>query len=89
MHELSVAMSLVDAICEELPQLGEVTVRSVRIRVGALSGVSMEALMFAFDVAVDGTPIAGARLIVEAGSGRELDLTAVEVWDEPAHRGSA
>ena len=44
MHELSVAMSLVDAICEELPQLGEVTVRSVRIRVGALSGVSMEAL---------------------------------------------
>jgi hydrogenase nickel incorporation protein HypA/HybF len=88
MHELSVAMSLVDAICEELPQLGAVTVHSVRIRVGALSGVSMEALMFAFDVAADGTPIAGARLIVEAASGRELDLTAVEVWDEPAHRGS-
>jgi Zn finger protein HypA/HybF involved in hydrogenase expression len=48
-----------------------------------LSGVGMEALMSAFDVAADGTPIAGARIIVEAASGRELDLTAVEVWDEP------
>jgi hydrogenase nickel incorporation protein HypA/HybF len=86
MHELSVAMSLVDTICEELPQLGDVTVRSVRIRVGALSGIGMEALMFAFDLATDGTPIAGARLIIEAADGRELDLTAVEVFDEPANR---
>jgi hypothetical protein len=46
----------------------------------------MEALMFAFDVAADGTPIAGARLIIEATSGRELDLTAVEVLDEPQDR---
>jgi Zn finger protein HypA/HybF involved in hydrogenase expression len=74
MHELSVAMSFVGAICDELPQLGDVSVRSVRIRVGVLS---------AFDVAADGTPIAGARIIVEAASGRELALTAVEVWDEP------
>jgi hydrogenase nickel incorporation protein HypA/HybF len=83
MHELSVAMSFVGAICDELPQLGDVSVRSVRIRVGVLSGVGMEALMSAFDVAADGTPIAGARIIVEAASGRELALTAVEVWDEP------
>jgi len=54
MHELSIAMSLVDAICDELPKLGSVTVRSVRIRVGALSGVVPDALTFAFDVAADG-----------------------------------
>jgi hydrogenase nickel incorporation protein HypA/HybF len=79
MHELSVAMSFVGAICDELPQLGDVSVRSVRIRVGVLSGVGMEALMSAFDVAADGTPIAGARLIVEAAGGRELDVTSVDV----------
>jgi len=50
------------------------------------ASVAMEALMFAFDVAADGTPIAGARLIIEATSGRELDLTAVEVLDEPQDR---
>ena len=49
---------------ERLSTLRDVTVRSVRIRVGAFSDVGMEALMFAFDVAADGTPIAGARLIV-------------------------
>jgi hypothetical protein len=46
----------------------------------------MEALMSAFDVAADGTPVAGARLIVEAAGGRELDLTSVDVWAESANR---
>jgi len=86
MHELSIAMSLVDAICDELPKLGSVTVRSVRIRVGALSGVVPDALTFAFDVAADGSPIAGARLDVEGTAGRELELAALEVVDEPANR---
>jgi hydrogenase nickel incorporation protein HypB len=35
MHELSIALSLIDAVCEELPRLGDhVSVRSVRVRVG-------------------------------------------------------
>jgi hydrogenase nickel incorporation protein HypA/HybF len=86
MHELSVAMSFVGAICDELPRLGDVSVRSVRIRVGVLSGVGMEALMSAFDLAADGTPIAGARLIVEAAGGRELGLTSVDVWAVSSNR---
>lgn len=31
MHELSIALSLVDAIGEELPSLGAVSIRSVRV----------------------------------------------------------
>jgi hydrogenase nickel incorporation protein HypA/HybF len=82
MHELSIAMSLVDAVCEEMPRLGErVTVRSVRIRVGPLSGVVAHALAFAFEVAADESPIAGARLEIEETAGNELELTAVEVVD--------
>jgi hydrogenase nickel incorporation protein HypA/HybF len=84
MHELSIAVSLVDAICEELPKLGDVSIRSVRIRVGALSGVVPDALTFAFDVAADGSRVAGARLDIEATAGRELELTGVEVVDGPA-----
>ena len=85
MHELSIAMSLVDTICEELPKLGAVVVRAVHVRVGALSGVVPDALTFAFDVAADGSPIAGARLDVEGTPGRELELAALEVVDEPAN----
>src|SRR4051794_25002965 len=81
MHELSIAMSLVDAICEELPSLGAVRVRAVRVRVGALSGVVGQALAFSFDVASEDSPIAGARLEIEDTPGRELELTALEVVD--------
>jgi hydrogenase nickel incorporation protein HypA/HybF len=87
MHELSIAMSLVDAVCDELPRLGDrVAVRSVRIRVGPLSGVGADALAFAFEVAADASPIAGARLEIEETAGNELELTAVEVIDDPENR---
>lgn len=82
MHELSIALSLVDAVCDELPRLGShVTVRSVRIRVGPRSGVVAAALAFAFDVAVAESPIAGARLLIEETEGTELQLAALEVVD--------
>jgi hydrogenase nickel incorporation protein HypA/HybF len=84
MHELSIAMSLVDAVCDELPKLGRVSVRSVHVRIGALSGVVPDALTFAFEVATDSSPIAGARLEVEPTPGPELQLTALEVIDAPA-----
>jgi hydrogenase nickel incorporation protein HypA/HybF len=82
MHELSIAISLVDAVCEELPRFGEfVSVRSVRIRVGPLSGVVPEALAFAFDVAAADSAIAGAQLQIERTHGAELELAAVEIID--------
>jgi hydrogenase nickel incorporation protein HypA/HybF len=87
MHELSIAMSLIDAVCDELPRLGEgVLVRRVRIRVGPLSGVVADALAFAFDVAVSESPIAGARLEIETTSGAELELAALEVVDDAENR---
>ena len=87
MHELSIALSLIDAVCDELPRLGsDIRIGAVRIRVGPLSGVSPDALAFAFEVAVDDSPIAGARLEIETTSGTELELTALEVIDAAADR---
>jgi hydrogenase nickel incorporation protein HypA/HybF len=90
MHELSIAVSLVEAVCDELPQWGRnVTVRRVVVRVGPLSGVVSSALAFAFDVAAEGTLIAGARLEIEEAAGMELQLAAVEVIDDAEdHRGT-
>lgn len=87
MHELSIALSLIDAVCEELPRLGEGTcVRSIRIRVGPRSGVVADALRFAFDVAVADSPIAGARLEIERTDGSELEVAALEVIDDDEDR---
>jgi hydrogenase nickel incorporation protein HypA/HybF len=61
-HELSVAVSLVEIACEKARALGDVRVEALHLRLGALSGVVRDALLFSFDLAAEGTPVAGARL---------------------------
>lgn len=65
MHELSIAHSLVELALEEARQAGIEPVSALYVRVGALSGVVREALEFSFDVASAGTPLEGARLVIE------------------------
>lgn len=66
MHELSVAMSLVECACEELPRLGNGSrITAIHVRIGPLAGIVKEALQFSFDAAAAGSPIAGARLEIE------------------------
>jgi hydrogenase nickel incorporation protein HypA/HybF len=67
MHELAIAESLVEAV---QARTGGQNVRSVRLQVGRLSGVVPEALMFAFELAVQGTPLEGARLVIDEPAGR-------------------
>ena len=64
MHELSIAMGIVDAALEEAQRRG-VQVTAVHLRLGALSGVVKDALMFSYEVACQDTPLQGSQLIVE------------------------
>jgi len=64
MHELSIAMGIVDAALEEAQQR-DVRVTAVHLRVGALSGVVKDALLFSWDVACQDTKLQGAKLLVE------------------------
>ena len=64
MHELSIAMGIVEAAAEEAQRRG-VQVSGVHLRLGALSGVVKDALLFSYDVACQDTPLAGSKLIVE------------------------
>ena len=64
MHELSIAMSIVDAAMEEAQRRG-VQVSAVHLRLGALSGVVKDALMFSYEVACQDTALQGSQLIVE------------------------
>ena len=88
MHELSIALSLIDSVCEELPKLGAgVHLRGIRLRVGRLSGVVAAALAFAYEVAAADSAIAGVPLAIEESDGRELEVVGLEVVDD-ADRGS-
>jgi hydrogenase nickel incorporation protein HypA/HybF len=66
MHELSIALSLVELATEELKRVGDgARATAVHLRVGALSGVVRDALLFSYDIACQDTPLAGSQLIIE------------------------
>jgi hydrogenase nickel incorporation protein HypA/HybF len=58
-HELAIAEGLVGGITDRLPGR---RITSVRLEIGALTGVVPDALRFSFDLATEGTPLAGADL---------------------------
>jgi hydrogenase nickel incorporation protein HypA/HybF len=64
MHELSIAMSIVDMAQEEAERRN-VHVEAVHLELGALSGVVKEALLFSYGIACDGTLLEGSRLVVK------------------------
>jgi hydrogenase nickel incorporation protein HypA/HybF len=64
MHELSIALSIIDVASEEAEGRGA-RVLAVRLRLGPLSGVVKEALLSAFASAREGSPLEGARLEIE------------------------
>lgn len=65
MHELSVALALVELAESEALRLGQVKVIAVHLRLGPLAGIVEAALLFSFDVAAAGSTIEGARLEIE------------------------
>ena len=64
MHELSIALSILDVVAEEAERRGGHVV-AVHLRLGPLSGVVAGALRSAYDLAREGTPLAAAELVVE------------------------
>ena len=67
MHELSIAHSLIGLIEEQLSSETD-RVRTVKLRIGALSAVVPAALRSAFRVAASGTAAEGAVLEIESVS---------------------
>lgn len=65
MHELSIAMSIVDLAAEEAERKGYSEVTAVHVRIGKLSGVVKEALESAYELAREGTMIADSKLVIE------------------------
>lgn len=64
MHELSIAMSIVDMAREEAQRHGG-QVCAVHVKVGTLSGVVKEALLSSYEMACFDTPLQGSKLVVE------------------------
>ena len=70
MHELSIALAIVDAAEEEAARHGGRVV-AVHLKLGPLSGVAKEALASAYGLAREGSALADSELVVE-----EVPVTA-------------
>jgi hydrogenase nickel incorporation protein HypA/HybF len=64
MHELSIAMSIVE-LAEEEAQSRGVEIDAVHLKLGALSGVVKEALLSCYGMACENTVLQGSRLLIE------------------------
>ena len=65
MHELSIAMSIVELAEEESERRGGLQITAVHLRLGLLAGVVKDALLSSYEMACVDTPLAGSQLIVE------------------------
>lgn len=65
MHELSIAQSIFEIARAAVPGERTADIRTVRVRVGDLSGVVADSLEFCFGVIVADTPLRDARLLIE------------------------
>jgi len=118
MHELSIATKLIEIASEEAARQGGAQVVAVHLKLGQLSGVVKEALLFSWEAVCEGTALAGSHLVIEEVAvavycpscqtertlpsiqrfvcpvcaaptsrllkGREVEVVALEISDEPA-----
>lgn len=64
MHELSVAMNIVELAVEEAGKANSSVITQVDVEIGSLAGVETEALLFAWDAARNSTIAQNAPLII-------------------------
>jgi len=65
MHELSIVLSIIDEIGEESEVRGLNKVEVVHLKIGVFSGVDRKALIFAWELACEGTSLDHTRLDIE------------------------
>jgi hydrogenase nickel incorporation protein HypA/HybF len=66
MHEMGIALQIIEIATASIPpNLADVRIETVNLKIGKLAAVVPDSLRFCFDVAVKDTPLAGAKLVIE------------------------
>ncbi len=65
MHELSIAMSIIEMAEQESAARGNAQICAVHVRLGRLSGVVKEALLSSYEMASAATSLEGSQLLIE------------------------
>lgn len=85
MHEMSVAIALLERVIEEARKGGLRNVSQVKVELGALQSIEPQLLGEAFGAAAQGSLAEGARLDFELGQARALCLACGHSF-QPSYR---
>lgn len=64
MHELSIALSIVELAEEEAKKADATSISKIEVEVGTMAGIDPDALLFAWDAAIQGTMAGQAELVI-------------------------
>jgi hydrogenase nickel incorporation protein HypA/HybF len=64
MHELSIAMNIVEICSDEAEKAGAASISNVEVEIGSLSGIEAEALDFSWEVATKNSLLEGSSLSI-------------------------
>lgn len=65
MHEMSIAVNILDIVKLELDKNEASKLKSIKLKIGAMAAVEPESLSFCFHAITEGTDMAGAKLDIE------------------------
>ena len=65
MHEIAIAQSLIAIIEKERARLGDVSVVAARLKIGDLSDINPDSLLFGYQCLISDTPLAKCELSIE------------------------
>jgi hydrogenase nickel incorporation protein HypA/HybF len=65
MHELGIACSILETVRDEASKRPDSKFLKVGVRIGEVSGVEPDALIFSFDALVEGSELAPLELVIE------------------------
>lgn len=88
MHELSIMQSTLNMALTQAKKAQATRVHTIRLRIGALSGVVPDALQFAFESLAPGTAAEQAQLVIDHVPARfwcggcQVEFEADDLWAE-------
>jgi len=81
MHELSIAMGIVEIAEREARKAGVTEIKAIDLEIGTLSGVEIESLNFAWPMAIEGSVLQNAEKRIHVIEAKAKCLECNTVYD--------
>ena len=65
MHEMSITVSILETVRDQMVKSGVERLKSIKLRIGEMTAVEPDSLRFCFKACTDGSPLEGAVLDIE------------------------